>query len=121
MCKSEGKAICKRADFCAPAGKMPLQLEGPKHGFLDGDVWAPAGDSFNEWVAVGTSSPGPRCGSHTECCGGPPQWGRLHEHGQVRGCACETTACAKKLRRETARVAGEQNCVFLEQSARSRH
>ena len=73
LCKNAGKRICELREYCpATTGGKVVQ---PIRGTQKGDRWAPIGDSFNQWIQLGTEYPDRLCKTHSNCCGSKPGWG----------------------------------------------
>jgi len=85
MCKTDGKRICELNEYCptSEGGKVVKPLRGIENG----DRWAPIGDSFNEWIQLGTDMPERLCKTHSNCCASKPQWGQLQSQVKMSECA----------------------------------
>jgi len=67
MCASKGARLCNWKEYC-PNGRG----KNPKLGRERGDVWAPIGDSDNDWVQMADSRV---CKKHSDHWG-KPAWGK---------------------------------------------
>jgi len=78
VCASKGAHLCEWKDYC-PNGRG----KNPKLGRERGDLWAPIGDSDNDWVQLADSRV---CKKHSDHWG-KPGWGkRNNPYGRVAYC-----------------------------------
>mmetsp|Transcript_33377 Transcript_33377/g.92163 ORF Transcript_33377/g.92163 Transcript_33377/m.92163 type:complete len:628 (-) Transcript_33377:226-2109(-) len=69
LCQNDGLRLCTLLEYC------PLMV--PALGAVEGDWFAPIGETRGEFVALGTQYPDRICLTHTQCCGQLPPWGEM--------------------------------------------